>query len=272
MTQGQSDSLQLSSLLDTQSAATGPLDAAVEYLRLRIGNIFPIYVLSMIPHAVATALLIDALIAEQRSRIGRYCLYLTAATIWRWIGLTWIQRQTQRDLQLRPGRSFFRQLTPILLLRLYSSAAINWGIFGLGVPSFYGLFVSAFAAPLMLDDSTPSHGRIKNCLLQIRRSSRRLLRVTLALTVMTIWLVVVLLVLQYFVLEFVLPHFFDIQLTEITVTMNSWAWRLGIFYFAFLILNMFWTVAGVILYYDSQSRQMGTDLYARLALLKAGEN
>ncbi|HEY1684658.1 MAG TPA: hypothetical protein VGG19_07850 [Tepidisphaeraceae bacterium] len=270
MTDAAAETFQLASQLETGAAYTGPLDAAIEYLRIRIGFILPIYVLAMIPHAIVIAWLIDAITAEQRSLMPRLCIYLCIATIWRWIGLAWIQQQAQRDLQLRPGRPLAKQLLPILLVRLFSNAVMSWGIFGAGIPSFYAIFSGSFATPLMLDDSIPERDRLKNGLRGIHRSARRLLRISLPMLVLMLWLVAVIGVTQYFLIGFVLPHLFDVQLTEVEVTQGSSAWWLGMIYFAFLILDMFWAVASVMIYYDSQSRRMGTDLYARLAGLDRG--
>jgi hypothetical protein len=271
MSDAPADTMHLSSLLESGAAYTAPLDAAVEYLRLRIASILPVYVLAMAPHAVVIAMMIDAITAEQRSLIPRYCIYLCAATIWRWIGLTYIQQRVQRDLQLRPGRPLLRSLDSILLLRLFSNVAMSWGIFAVGIPVFYGLFFSGFATPLLLDDSAPAHGRLRSCITWIQHSARRLIRIAFATTVMTIWLLVVITVTQYFLIEFVLPHFFDIQLTEVQVTLHSWSWWLGIFYITFLILDMFWSVSIVMIYYDSQSHRLAPDLYARLAVLREGD-
>ena len=43
----------LAELVQTHGSCTAPLDAAIEYLRVRGARIFPLYVLAMAPHAIA---------------------------------------------------------------------------------------------------------------------------------------------------------------------------------------------------------------------------
>ncbi len=91
----------LATLLDAGGACTSPLDAAADYWRIKADRLLPLYVLAMGPHAIVTGLLIAAINGEQRSLASRYCFYLTAATLWRWVWIAWLQRRVQEDLRAR---------------------------------------------------------------------------------------------------------------------------------------------------------------------------
>src|SRR5580658_9113562 len=93
----------------SQQFSLSPLDEAAEYLRTSLPALLPVYLLAMVPHALASAWLIDAICAEQRDRAARCCAGLTLAMIWRWIGLAFVQRRVQRDLTLQPGGPIWRR-------------------------------------------------------------------------------------------------------------------------------------------------------------------
>lgn len=252
------------SLADAGGPCTAPLDAAVEYLRSRLDRVLPIYAVAMAPHAIVMILLIDVIVAEERSAAAFYCMLLAIAMIWRWAWLAVVQRNVQIDLQAPANQRFFRRLGPILLVRLIGNTAISWGSLLAMVPAFYGMFIGSFAAPLLLESDDPIMVRLRNALSWIQHSGRRLFRVLLAMTALAILLVVASFVTQTVLAQTILPSLLGVDSADLNVTLNGWAWRLRIFYFIFLLLDLFWTVASVFLYYDSQSRRMATDLRAQL--------
>ena len=85
------------------------------------------------------------------------------------------------------------------------------------------------------------------------------------MTVIAVLLLVAIVIGQTILAQTVLPNLLGIDTADLNVTLDSWAWRLGILYFVFLLLDLFWTVASVLIYYDSQSRRTATDLRTRLA-------
>jgi hypothetical protein len=264
MTTGLKNQTAFAELLETQGACTAPLDAAVEYIRMRIGRVLPLYVVAMLPFSIVMVLLIDAINSEQRSFAAECCVYLVAATVWRWIWLARLQQQVQEDLQARRGAGFWSRIGQILLLRLLGNGAITWGGFLAGVPAFYGLFVGSFATPLLLENTDPTFTRLKHVLSWIHHSAWRLGKIGFAITVVAALLTVAILVNQYILGQVILPTILGMDTADLNLTIQGWAWRLSVFYFVFLLIDAFWTVAAVILYYDSQSRRMATDLSIRL--------
>jgi hypothetical protein len=260
----------LGEMVEAQGPCTAPLDAAVEYIRLRFDRILPVYVLAMAPHAVVTVLLIDAIIAERRSVVAQYCGYLVLVTVWRWVWLARLQYGVDEDLQERRRTPFWSRIMPILLIRLWSNFALTWGSLLAGVPAFYGLFAGSFAAPLMLNNSESVFPQLQLALSWIQHSGRRLLRVVLAMFAIAILLIVAAFVSQAILSDTILPSLLGVDTAELGVTLNSWAWRLRVIYFLFLLLDVFWTVSSVILFYDSQSRRLATDLRARLLNIAEG--
>ena len=85
------------------------------------------------------------------------------------------------------------------------------------------------------------------------------------MTAVGLLLGVALLVLQLALTQTILPSILDLNLPDLNVTLESSAWRLSLVYFVFLVLDLLWTIAAVVLYFNSQSRRMATDLRARLS-------
>jgi hypothetical protein len=261
----------LALLMKVGGSCLTPLDAAAEYWRSRADQLLPMYLLAMAPHAIFAGLLIAAITGERRSLAGQYCLYLAAATLWRWVWISRLQWQVQQDLRAQPLPGFWSRLPQIFLLRLYSSVGVNWGILLAGVPAFYGFFLGSFAAPLLLESDDPTTRRVRQALSWIHHSGKRLFRIMVVMTVVTLLLLVALFASQYILSRTLLPSLLGMDTADLDLTLNGWAWRLSLCYFVFLIVDAFWSVAAVLVYYDSQSRRTGTDLQARLTALTEGD-
>jgi hypothetical protein len=265
-----SDADVIARLINVRGPATAPLDAALEYLRARVGRVLPTYVLAMAPHAVVTVLLIDAVVGGQRSPIAALCLWLTAATVWRWAWLARLQYDVQRDLREATQARFWARLPAVLLVRLCANVAITWGSIAFGVPAFVGLFIGGFAAPLLLENAQPVLPRLRACASWTFHAGRRLMRVTLIMSIVTLIGIVAAFASQAVLVNTILPSLLGLDTADLNVTMDSWAWRLRVLYALFLALDAYWTVACVFLYYDSQSRRTATDLRVRLLDLTKG--
>jgi hypothetical protein len=175
----------------------------------------------------------------------------------------------QEHLSGKHVKGLGRKLVPILILRLFSSVALTWGSFAI-LPGFVGLFVGSFAAPLLLESDEPAVNRVGQAISWIMHAYRRLLRVVLALSLMGLVMAVAMFVTVYALTEQLLPSLFGFESANLRLTLRSNAWLLGMGYFIFLLLDLFWTVLAVMLYDDSRSQRMATDLRARLALISGG--
>jgi hypothetical protein len=260
----------IASLMEVGGSCLSPLDAAADYWRSKVDRLLPAYVLAMGPHAIFSGLLIAAITGERRSLANEYCAYLAVATIWRWIWISRLQHQVQQDLLARPQPIFWSRLPQILLLRLYGSISVSWGSLLAGVPAFYGLFLGSFAAPLLLESDDPTTRRLREAISWVHHSGKRLFRIVLVMTVIFLLLLVALFAGQYILSRTVLPTLIGMNTADLNLTLNGWAWRLSLCYFVFLLVDAFWSVAAVLVYYDSQSRRTGTDLQARLTVLTQG--
>ena len=257
-------------VLQTQGPASLSLDAALEYIRWRGAGLIPLYVLAMAPFSAIALFLIDAISAQHRSGMAPWCIALVPATLWRWVWLARMQQVIQQDLQSRPGLKLPLRLFWILVLRLYANVAATWGGFFIA-PAFYGLFAGGFAAPLLLERDGPIVTEMVQLIRWIHHSTSRLFRVAVAMLSLMIMLTLAAFVLQMITVQLVLPSFLDMDSTALALTTQSTAWRLSMFYLILLLFDFFWTVASVLLYYDSQSRRTGSDLRTRLTLVRAGE-
>ncbi len=264
MAAASTDELSLLELLETQGPCTACLDAAVEYIRLRIAFVLPLYAVAMLPFSIVVLLIIDATTAGQKSLAATYCIYLTAATLWRWIWLARLQQKVQADVQGQHGDRLPRRVVSIVMVRLLANCAMTWGSLLAAVPSFYGLFVGSFAAPLLLEGSGPASKRVGQSLKWIHRSAHRLVCVVAVMFLLAGLLTVAILVGEAIMLQVALPSLLGQDTSDLSLTTSSWAWRMSVLYFVFLVLDGIWTVASVILHYESQSRRTATDLVLRL--------
>ena len=175
----------------------------------------------------------------------------------------------QADLSGNRTTGLWRKMPPILILRLFSNVAITWGSF-LILPGFVGLFIGSFAAPLLLESDEPAGVRLGKAISWITHACKRLLRVMLAMSLLALVLTIAIFVTQYFLVERLLPALLGFESTNLSLTLRSSAWQLGMCYFVFLALDLFWTVLAVVLYDDSRSQRMATDLRVRLAAISGG--
>ncbi len=140
------------------------------------------------------------------------------------------------------------------------------------VPAFYALFIGSFAAPLFLENAGPVLPNLRKSISWIHSSTRRLMRITLAMSIVALLLLVAAFVAQLMLTNTIFPSLLGLDTADLAITLNSWAWRLTVFYFLFLILDGYWTVASVFIYYDSQSRRLATDLKSRLRNITEGRS
>jgi hypothetical protein len=243
-----------------------PADLAAEYLHTRWLHILPAYVVAMAPFSLAMVLLFDVITSQHAAVLGPACALLTATTVWRWAGLIFVQRRIQADLRgadLLPLRG---RVLPILLLRLASNFALCWGSF-LVVPAYYGLFISGFAVPMMLERGASAWTQLAHTLSWTSRSSRRLGRVLAGLAVLGFLAALSLAAVLIFVVHVAVPGVLGLDTTDLALTLGSWPGLLCAGYALFLLADVFWTVISVMLYYDLQSRRLGSDLRLRLNAL-----
>src|SRR6266850_5500193 len=89
---------------DTRSSLHS-LDAAWEYLRNHGSRVFLGYLVAMLPFSAAILYIIDIVSSQSRSSLANGCMLLTAATGWRWLWLSRVQRRVQEDLKGEPPLS-----------------------------------------------------------------------------------------------------------------------------------------------------------------------
>jgi hypothetical protein len=257
---------ELTQLLQTQGPCTAPLDSAVEYIRIRFDRVLAFYLVAMIPHAVVINNLIGAVVLQRRSWLTENCILLIGATIWRWIWLAALQFNMQSDLGVitnAGSRRFFRRLPAILQIRLLSHVTILWAGW-LIIPAFYGVLIGSFAAPLLLESDEPAWKRIRAAMSWIHHSGSRLTRISFSISALLVLLIFASFIGQLILSQTALPSLLNIDTADLSLTLASWSWRLTLLYLLLLLLDAFWTVASVMIYYDSQSRRLATDLRFRV--------
>ena len=244
-------------------SALAPMDEAIQYLRDRPWRVLGPYLLGMTLYSVAVLAVIDVIASQHRAAIPEMAAMLTVATAWRWVWVAVAQRRVQEDLLNEPPPALWRRLPRLLWVRLWANFALVWG--GLVViPAYYGLFLSGFATPMVLEQETHTWPQIKNTLSVIHKASGRLTRVTSAMTVTLLLLAVSVFALQVFMVHTVLPSLLGLDSADLALTMSSWSWFLCMCYFLFVAVDLYWSVLAVVLFNTIKSRRLGTDLRARL--------
>ena len=249
------------------NTALASMDATVHYLTVRLWRVLPPYLVGMSFYSLAFLIAIDVVTSQHRSAITDAAWLLTGATVWRWIWLGVAQRRVLQDVRGESIPSLWRRLPALLVVRLFAIIAIVWG--GLiVVPAYYGLFLSGFATPMMLDTQHSTWTRVTKTLSRIHRTPGRLTRVTFALTVLTLLTATSVFVIQFLMAHTILPSLLGFDSADLIVTIDSLAWFLTVCYFLFVILDFYWTVLAVILFDHLRFHRLGGDLRIRIRGLK----
>lgn len=248
-------------------AALWALDAAVHYLRRFGHRVLPVYLVAMAPHSLTVLWLIDAIAAQDRSSLPLGCGLLALATLWRWGWLSLIQWRVQRDCRGEPPLPLRRRLAAILLLRLSAALAITWGMLVI-VPFYYGFFAAGFLAPLLLEQPGSAVSRVIAGLPQLLNARKRLEKVFGALAAAGLAALLTTLVWHLFVLGTLLTSILGFETADVALTLRGTSWVLSVGYFLWVVFDVYWTVASVILFYDLQARRLGSDLRVRLRTLR----
>ena len=122
---------------------------------------------------------------------------------------------------------------------------------------------------MLLEDDRPAWARTKATVTWIHQASGRLSRVCLALLGLGLLLLVSVVAVQLFVVHVLLPSFLGLESADAVLTVQSRSWFLCLCYFVFVVLDLYWIVLSVMLFYDLQARRLGTDLFVRLRRLQS---
>lgn len=261
-----------------------PIDRAVEYLRLRTRRFLPVYLLAVLPQSMVVLVAIDAVASHHRSVFDVVALMLVGTTIWRWIGTALVQHRIQSDIRGDSNRMWWKRLPVILSTRFIAAAGIVWGplltlntwrsVFFIplwGMPYFatfvVGLLLAGMITPLLGESNANAAMLLHQLRGDVMKSKRRVLFVVLVMIVSALWLVLVAVGLQYFLLNAVIANLLGLDTSELQLTFRGKAWWLGLAYLIQLGFDLLWTVVSVMLFYDLQSRRLGSDLRYRLQFL-----
>jgi len=243
--------------------ALRPMDVAVEYLRGRAWRVLPPFLLAIVPFSAAVLMAIDVAVSQHRAAVAETCGLLTMATVWRWAWLAVVQRRVQCDLRGAAPAPLRRHMVAILLGRIFACVAIVWGGF-LVIPAFYGFFLSGLLTPMLLEREGRAWTNTCRTLTWIHNAAGRLSKITWMLLVLFMLVTVSVVALQLIVVNMLLPGFFGLAPSDLALTVGSRTWVLCVCYFLFVVFDLYWAVLAVVLYYDVQSRRLGTDLRSRI--------
>lgn len=250
-----------------RGSAIEPLDAAVELIRARYAQLLPIYIVAVTPLAAGVWLAIDAVTAQDRAALPAVSGILVAALLWRWVWLAVLQRHVQTEVRGEAPAALRRRLAPILVARLIGALSVTWGALLLVLPLF-GLLFGALATPAVLEREHRATAELMRLWRWIATAAGRLVRLTLA---MGVGVLVVLLggaAVQFFVAQLVLPSIFGLDTTDLLLTMQSVAWWWAYLFVVFALFDLYWNVAAVLVFYDVQAKRLGSDLRRRLVALR----
>lgn len=249
-------------------SSVASLDQAAAYLRAFPERVVPLYLLAMAPFSLVMVYLVDAATAADYAAIPVGAGALVPATLWRWFFLAVLQRRIQEDLRGQPPLPLRSRLGAILYFRLLANLCQTWGGMII-VPAYYGFLTSSLVGPMLLERAGPAGARIKEGFTLVNSAGTRLHRVALSISLLFVWMIVVVVALHLALLFTVIPAFLGLDTNELAFTFSGAAWIIGMVYGLMVLLDFFWTVAGVFVFYDLLSRRLGTDLLRRTQALAA---
>lgn len=261
-----------------------PIDRAIEYLRLRTKRFLPVYLLAVLPQSMVVLIAIDAVASHHRSVFDVISLLLIGTTVWRWIGTAFVQHRIQSDIRGDSNRNWWKRLPVILSVRFLAAAGITWGLLLIahswrsvffiplwGAPYLVtlvaGILLGGLITPLLGESDVNAASLIHQLRVDVLKSLRRVLVIALVMMILVLWLVLVAVGMQYFLLNAVVANLLGLDTSDLQLTFHGTAWWLGLAYLIQLGFDLLWTVVSVMLFYDLQSRRLGSDLRYRLQFL-----
>jgi len=261
-----------------------PIDRAVDYIRLRTRRFLPIYILAVLPQSMVVLLAVDAVASHHRSVFDLLSLLLVGTTFWRWMGTAFVQHRIQSDIRGDTNRVWWKRLPIILSVRFLASAGVIWGLLLIasewrsvffiplwGAPYFVtlvsGLLIGGMITPLLGESGASAGALILSLAGDVVNSLRRVLVVIGVMMITAAWLAIVALGFQYFLLTAVVANLLGLDTSDLQLTFQGTAWWLVLVYLIQLGFDLLWTVVSVMLFYDLQSRRLGSDLRFRLQTL-----
>ena len=243
-----------------------PLDEAVEIMRGSMGRILPLYMVGVAPMSVAVFILIDAVAAGKYSALPEGCALLAFGTVWKWAFCAVIQGRIQEGLTGKPAPPLRGRLPSIINARLAASMAMLWGSFVV-IPPLYGFFLAGMAAPALLDRGGRALDTAEWIVRWVTASMGQAAKIAAAVGALFMVAHLGVTLLQMALTQVVMPSMLGMDPTELELTLYGVEWQMAVGYFIFLLFDLYWTVAGVTLYYAIQSRRAGVDLGLRLKAL-----
>jgi len=121
--------------------------------------------------------------------------------------------------------------------------------------------------PLLGESGASAGALILSLAGDVVNSLRRVLVVIGVMMITAAWLAIVALGFQYFLLTAVVANLLGLDTSDLQLTFQGTAWWLVLVYLIQLGFDLLWTVVSVMLFYDLQSRRLGSDLRFRLQTL-----
>lgn len=245
-----------------------PFDGAVALLRRQWDWLLPWYVLAMGPWVAAAWLIFDAVAAQDRAALLIPSALLVLATVWRWLGLATIQQRVLAEMRGGEVQPMQRRWLPMLVLRMWGCFLFTWGGCLIVLP-LWGMFISAFAAPALLEDDKRWQRSSEQMFSLINRSLPMLGRASAVLGLLWMWLAVAAFGSQFLLAYVLLPSLLGVDTTGWQLTMRSWTWVFSTLLLVSLAIDLYWTVASVLLLDHLRTRRTGSDLTLRLKAMEA---
>lgn len=243
-------------------------DWALDYLRRQLPLVLPLYVVAMTPFSAALLLVFDAITSRDRRALFPRCVLLAVTCLWRWAVLARLQQRVLTSLRGPTAARFRRRVAGIVFVRLVAAVVLGWGLIFLAIPSFFALFVGGCIAPLAMDDPDYMWPLTRRLITYVSAGSSALLRMVLSFMLVALVVVIALESAQRLAVDIVLPGFLAINTAGVAFTLGSAAWQLCLFYFFFLLFDLWWTVACVMVVENLRARRTGSDMRLRLHQLK----
>lgn len=218
-------------------------DDALDLLHAHGWRLVPAYFLACLPFAVTALLTLDAVFAGDRADLPILCLGLVATGYLRWFGGALLQRRATQALDGDAGPALSAFLPAYFWTRLRRQALL--------------------AGPAAMDGG--SAGEALANAKRVRRSLAGYFRRLRAVGTL-FWLMgfLQLLVVQYFLVDMLLPFLFGYDDPLLAAVLFSRFWLTALLLFSCLCLECVWLTAGVIAYRRGAARWTGADLAARI--------
>ncbi len=229
------------------------------------------YMLAITPLLASAWWWIACVASGDRSAMGLASGGLTAAMLWRWGWLAKVQQVVMRDMGMPTVSLDISRVSHIVLVKLVANVGMSWGSL-LILPGLWCFYVSSFIAPATLSPDRHENSAMRYSITLVAHHLGLLARHGALLSLFVLMALIAAGVAQAFMINDIMPSLMGVDSADASISMSNVSWILFSILVVLLLFDLYWSVGAVLLKQQLEARRTGSDLMARLVVLRDAES